>query len=67
MQEDVAGEETGATQMLQGGLRISIEKSSVVNETYARSFPKNPPAWIFVNVPAWPGHFDIEIDCVAAL
>jgi hypothetical protein len=33
MQEDVAGEETGATQMLQGGLRISIEKSSVVNET----------------------------------
>jgi DNA-binding beta-propeller fold protein YncE len=22
---------------------------------------------IFVNVPAWPGHFDIEIDCIAAL
>ena len=20
----------------------------------------------FVNVPAWPGHFDIEIDCIAA-
>jgi enamine deaminase RidA (YjgF/YER057c/UK114 family) len=67
MQEDVAGEETGATQMLQGRLRISIEKSSVVNEIYARSFPKNPPASIFVNVPAWRGHFDIEIDCIAAL
>jgi 2-iminobutanoate/2-iminopropanoate deaminase len=22
---------------------------------------------IFVNVPAWPGHFDIEIDCIAAV
>jgi enamine deaminase RidA (YjgF/YER057c/UK114 family) len=21
----------------------------------------------FVNVPAWPGHFKIEIDCVAAV
>jgi hypothetical protein len=20
-----------------------------------------------VNVPSWPGHFDIEIDCVAAV
>jgi 2-iminobutanoate/2-iminopropanoate deaminase len=28
---------------------------------------KNPPARIFVNVPAWPGHFDIGIDCVAAV
>ena len=29
--------------------------------------PENPPARIFVNVPAWPGHFDIEIDCIAAV
>jgi hypothetical protein len=21
----------------------------------------------FINVPAWPGHFDIEIDCGAAV
>jgi 2-iminobutanoate/2-iminopropanoate deaminase len=28
-------------------------------------FSQNPPARIFVKVPAWPGHFDIEIDCVA--
>jgi 2-iminobutanoate/2-iminopropanoate deaminase len=28
-------------------------------------FPKNPPAGIFVNVPAW--HFDIEVDCIAAV
>ena len=25
------------------------------------------PARIFINVPAWPGHFDIEIDCTAAV
>jgi 2-iminobutanoate/2-iminopropanoate deaminase len=34
---------------------------------HARYFPKNPPARILVNLPAWPGHFDIEIDCVAAV
>jgi 2-iminobutanoate/2-iminopropanoate deaminase len=36
-----------------------------VNAVYARYFPQEPPARIFVNVPAWPGHFDIEIDCIA--
>jgi len=45
----------------------SVEKFAVVNAIYARYFPKNPPARIFVNVPAWPGHFDIEIDCIAAV
>jgi 2-iminobutanoate/2-iminopropanoate deaminase len=44
----------------------SVEKFAAVNAVYARYFPKNPPARIFVNVPAWPGHFDIEIDCIAA-
>jgi enamine deaminase RidA (YjgF/YER057c/UK114 family) len=32
---------------------------------YARYFPKDPPARIFVCVPAWPGPFDIEVDCIA--
>ncbi len=36
-----------------------------VNEVYARYFPVDPPARIFVCVPEWPGPFDIEIDCVA--
>ena len=45
----------------------SVDKLAVVNAIYARYFPKDPPARIFVNVPAWPGHFDIEIDCIAAL
>jgi 2-iminobutanoate/2-iminopropanoate deaminase len=45
----------------------SVEKFAAVNAIYARYFPANPPARIFVSVPAWPGHFDIEIDCVAAV
>jgi 2-iminobutanoate/2-iminopropanoate deaminase len=45
----------------------SVEKFAVVNEVYRRFFPVDPPARIFVNVPAWPGRFDIEIDCVAAV
>ncbi|WP_322033866.1 RidA family protein [Paraburkholderia sp. J76] len=45
----------------------SVEKFSIVNEIYARFFGPQPPARIFINVPAWPGRFDIEIDCVAAV
>ena len=44
----------------------SVEKFAAVNEVYKRYFPENPPARIFINVPAWPGRFDIEIDCIAA-
>jgi 2-iminobutanoate/2-iminopropanoate deaminase len=45
----------------------SVDKFPAVNEVYARFFPENPPARIFINVPAWPGPFDIEIDCIAAV
>lgn len=45
----------------------SVEKFALVNSIYARYFPKNPPARIFVCVPAWPGPFDIEMDCIAAV
>jgi 2-iminobutanoate/2-iminopropanoate deaminase len=45
----------------------SVEHFATVNEIYARRFPDPPPARIFVAVPAWPGHFDIEIDCIAAV
>jgi 2-iminobutanoate/2-iminopropanoate deaminase len=45
----------------------SVEKFAAVNAVYKRYFPVDPPARIFVNVPAWSGHFDIEIDCVAAV
>jgi 2-iminobutanoate/2-iminopropanoate deaminase len=43
----------------------SVDKFAAVNEVYARYFPEDPPARIFISVPAWPGPFDIEIDCIA--
>jgi 2-iminobutanoate/2-iminopropanoate deaminase len=43
----------------------SVENFGAVNAIYARYFPTDPPARIFVCVPAWPGKFDIEIDCIA--
>lgn len=45
----------------------SVDKFAAINEIYARYFPKDPPARMFVNVPAWPRRFDIEIDCIAAV
>src|ERR1700753_3407733 len=45
----------------------SVESFAAVNAVYSRYFPKDPPARIFVCVPAWPGRFDIEVDCVAAV
>jgi 2-iminobutanoate/2-iminopropanoate deaminase len=47
--------------------RTSVEKFTAVNAVYSRYFPKDPPAQIFVNVPAWPGPFDVEIDCIVAV
>jgi 2-iminobutanoate/2-iminopropanoate deaminase len=46
--------------------RTSLENFAAVNVVYSRYFAKDPPARIFVNIPAWPSHFDIEIDCVAS-
>ncbi len=37
----------------------------VINEIYARFFPKDPPARTFVPVAGWPLEFDIEIECTA--
>jgi 2-iminobutanoate/2-iminopropanoate deaminase len=45
----------------------SVENFAAVKIVYAMYFRKDPPARIFVNVPAWPGHFDTEIDCIAAV
>jgi 2-iminobutanoate/2-iminopropanoate deaminase len=40
---------------------------SSFNEIYARYFPEESPARIFICVPCFPGPFDIEIDCVAVI
>jgi len=45
----------------------SAEAFAKVNAIYARYFPKEPPARMYIPVPAWPFEFDIEIDCIAAV
>ena len=37
------------------------------NEAYARYFPVESPARIFLCVAPFPGPFDVEIDCVAVI
>jgi 2-iminobutanoate/2-iminopropanoate deaminase len=37
------------------------------NEIYARYFPVESPARIFLCVPCFPGPLDIEVDCVAVV
>jgi hypothetical protein len=49
------------------GSKHSAGNEAVGCAIHARCFRKNPPARILVNLPAWPGHFDVEIDCVAAV
>jgi 2-iminobutanoate/2-iminopropanoate deaminase len=43
----------------------SSKHFAAVNAAYARYFPNDPPARIYVCIPEWTGPFDIEIDCIA--
>src|SRR5580698_11355481 len=43
-----------------------VAHAETVNRVYNRYFPVDPPARIFLCVAAWPGPFNLEIDCVAA-
>jgi 2-iminobutanoate/2-iminopropanoate deaminase len=43
----------------------SSKHFQAVNAIYARYFPLDPPARIYVCIPEWTGPFDIEIDCIA--
>jgi 2-iminobutanoate/2-iminopropanoate deaminase len=45
----------------------SIKDFSAINSVYVKYFKKPYPARIFLNVQDWPSHFDLEIDCVAAV
>jgi 2-iminobutanoate/2-iminopropanoate deaminase len=40
---------------------------AIFNEVYDRYFPDEQPARIFMYIESWPGPFDVEIDCVAAM
>ena len=43
----------------------STRHFAAFNAVYARYFPDDPPARIFVCTPEWFGPFDVEIDCIA--
>jgi 2-iminobutanoate/2-iminopropanoate deaminase len=43
------------------------ERFATFNAVYDRYFPKDAPSRIFMFIHSWPGPFDVEIDCVAAL
>ena len=43
----------------------SAKHFAAVNAIYARYFPVDPPARIYVCIPEWTGSFNIEIDCIA--
>ena len=43
----------------------SAKHFAAVNAIYARYFPVDPRARIYVCIPEWTGSFYIEIDCIA--
>jgi len=43
-----------------------VAHAEAVNRVYNRYFPVDPPARILLCVAAWPGPFNLEIDCVAS-
>jgi len=45
----------------------STKHFATFNAIYARYFPVDPPALIFVATPEWFGPFDVEIDCIAMM
>ncbi|KJC34697.1 RidA family protein [Bradyrhizobium sp. LTSP857] len=45
----------------------SVKHFAAFNAVYARYFPVDPPARIFVCTPEWFGPFDVEIDCIAMM
>jgi len=38
-----------------------------INLVYANYFGNTPPARVFICVQGWPGHFNVEIDCIASI
>ncbi|MGL3108657.1 RidA family protein [Bradyrhizobium sp. BR 1432] len=45
----------------------STKHFAAFNTVYARYFPLDPSARIFVCTPEWFGPFDVEIDCIAMM
>lgn len=45
----------------------STRHFAAFNAVYARYFPIDPPARIFICTPEWFAPFDVEIDCIAMM
>ena len=43
------------------------DRFATFNAVYDRYFPNDAPSRIFMYIHSWPGPFDIEVDCVAAM
>jgi 2-iminobutanoate/2-iminopropanoate deaminase len=56
------------TQVLKCNVYCTPEPThfAAFNDVYARYFPSDAPARIFLHVPSFPGPFDVEVDCLAA-
>jgi 2-iminobutanoate/2-iminopropanoate deaminase len=52
-------------QVLKCNVYCTPDPTSPRSMGYARYFPSEAPARIFLHVPSWPGPFDVEVDCVA--
>jgi len=43
------------------------DRFAIFNAVYDRHFPQDAPSRIFMFIDSWPGPFDLEMDCVAAI
>jgi 2-iminobutanoate/2-iminopropanoate deaminase len=67
MKECLEAVGSSLTQVLKCNVYCTPEPShfGTFNTIYARYFPSESPARIFLHVPSFTGPFDIEVDCVA--
>ena len=69
MKECLEAAGSSLAQVLKCNVYCTPEPShfATFNAVYDRYFADENPARIFVQVPSWPGPFDVEIDCVAVV
>ena len=68
MQECLEAADSSLAKVLKCNVYCTPEPTHFIifNDVYARYFPSESPARIFLRVPSFTGPFDIEVDCVAA-
>ena len=67
MQECLEAADSSLAKVLKCNVYCTPEPTHFIifNDVYARYFPSESPARIFLRVPSFTGPFDIEVDCVA--